>query len=49
MARILSFGLQEMLMSSLKHFRDCHSRAPFVEQCPLGQMPFSSSNASYIM
>lgn len=48
MARILRFGLQEMLMSSLKYFRDCHSRVPFMEQCPLGQMPFSFSNASYI-
>lgn len=49
MARVLCFGLQEMLMSGLKYFRDCHSKVPFMEQCPSGQMPFSFNNASYIM
>lgn len=46
---ILCFGLREMLLRDLKYFMDCYKKVSFMEQCPLGQMPFPFNNVSYIM
>lgn len=46
---ILCFGLREMLLRDLIYFMDCYKKVSFMEQCPLGQMPFPFNNVSYIM